>query len=151
MNNYGGDELELVAMIKMLADETRIRILNLLKDDKLCVCEISFILEIKQSNASRHLNKLKGTKIISSEKKAQWVYYRVNEVMVSKHLFIKELLARELDGIEQCQRDREKLYIYRQSALTCENIRKKETDIIDKYMELSRQKCLAAKPNYVDR
>lgn len=71
--------------------------------------------------------------------------------MVSKHLFIKELLARELDGIEQCQRDREKLYIYRQSALTCENIRKKETDIIDKYMELSRQKCLAAKPNYVDR
>ena len=47
-----------VQMLKALGDETRIRIVNILRDGPLCVCEIESILEITQSNASRHLSKL---------------------------------------------------------------------------------------------
>ncbi len=50
-----GDKLELVVILKALADETRLRMLHLLKDRELCVCEIEEVLGIQQSNASRHL------------------------------------------------------------------------------------------------
>ena len=53
--------MELVEIFKAFGDETRIRILNLLRNSEMCVCEIEAILGINQSNASRHLNKLKST------------------------------------------------------------------------------------------
>jgi ArsR family transcriptional regulator, arsenate/arsenite/antimonite-responsive transcriptional repressor len=42
----------IVYIFKALADENRIRILNLLKNGELCVCDIEAVLGIKQSNAS---------------------------------------------------------------------------------------------------
>ena len=60
---------EIVYILKALADENRIRILNLLRNNELCVCDIEATLDIKQSNVSRHLNKLKMAGIIVSEKK----------------------------------------------------------------------------------
>lgn len=70
---------DIVYIFKALADENRIRILNLLKNGELCVCDIEAVLGIKQSNASRHLNRMKTAEIIVSEKKSQWVYYRLND------------------------------------------------------------------------
>ena len=54
-----------VQMLKALGDETRIRIVNILRDRPLCVCEIESILEITQSNASRHLSKLMNANIVT--------------------------------------------------------------------------------------
>ena len=51
-----------------VVDENRIRILNLMLNAELCVCEIETILEMTQSNASRHLAKLKSAGIITSSK-----------------------------------------------------------------------------------
>ena len=64
---------------KALAENSRLRILSLLKDGELCVCEIEACLDLTQSNISRHLNILKMSRILDSYKKAQWVYYKVNE------------------------------------------------------------------------
>lgn len=50
---------DLIYILKSLADENRTRIPNLLRNGELCVCDIEAILEIKQSNASRYLNRLK--------------------------------------------------------------------------------------------
>ncbi|MCO5382960.1 MAG: metalloregulator ArsR/SmtB family transcription factor [Methanosarcina barkeri] len=60
--------VDIVSIFKSLADENRIRILNLLRNGELCVCDIEAVLGVKQSNASRHLNKLKMAEIIVSEK-----------------------------------------------------------------------------------
>jgi DNA-binding transcriptional ArsR family regulator len=63
--------------LKALADETRIRILNLLvRDGDLCSCEIEAVLRLTQSNASRHLAKLRDAGLITAEKRGQWVHYR---------------------------------------------------------------------------
>ena len=62
--------VDLVYILKALADDNRIRILNLLRNGELCVCDIEAVLGIKQSNASRHLNRLKVAGIIVSEKKS---------------------------------------------------------------------------------
>ncbi len=75
-SNTGGVLLmTIVNMFKALSDENRLRIMSLLIREELCVCEIEVILELSQSNVSRHLNKLKSDKMIDFHKKAQWVHY----------------------------------------------------------------------------
>lgn len=69
----------MVELFKALSDETRLRMLSLLLDGEMCVCEIEDYLGLTQSNASRHLNALKNAGILSSSKHAQWTYYRLNE------------------------------------------------------------------------
>ena len=82
----------MVEIFKALGDETRLRIVNLLLQRDLCVCDIEGILEITQSNASRHLIKLKNSGIISQEKKAQWVFHKLDEGFIRNN----ELLIRYL-------------------------------------------------------
>ena len=84
---------DIVYILKALADENRIRILNLLRNGELCVCDIEAVLGIKQSNASRHLNRLKIAGIIVSEKKSQWVYYRLNDDIFSNFPFFQSFLT----------------------------------------------------------
>jgi len=115
--------MDIVQMLKALGDENRIRILNLLKDGELCVCEIEHILGITQSNASRHLTKLSILRIVIYEKKAQWVYYKLSKETLEQFPFIKELLENELSKIDICKQDIENLIEYKKSGMTCENLR----------------------------
>lgn len=66
-------------IFKALSDETRLRILSLIMNSEMCVCEIENCLGLTQSNTSRHLTALKNAGILSSSKQAQWTYYRLNE------------------------------------------------------------------------
>lgn len=115
--------MELVQLLKGLADVTRLRILNLLNQEKLCVCELEYLLEINQSNASRHLNKLWMLKIITNEKKAQWVFYKIDKNTLETYPFLKQLLNKELEKDQQFQRDTAKLKEYKKSGMTCENVK----------------------------
>ena len=84
--------MDLLKVLKALAHLNRIRIINLLNYKELCVCELENILELNQSNVSRHLSKLKETNLIMGEKKAQWIYYRINEKVLNEHKFLKKLI-----------------------------------------------------------
>ncbi|MDQ2087794.1 metalloregulator ArsR/SmtB family transcription factor [Herbivorax sp. ANBcel31] len=68
-----------VDVLKALADETRLRIINLLYEGEMCVCDIVETLEITQTKASRHLIYLKNAGLVKHRKKAQWVYYSLIE------------------------------------------------------------------------
>ncbi len=114
--------MELIQVLKALADENRIRILSLLNAGELCVCEIEEILNIQQSNASRHLNKLKMTGLILSDKKSQWVYYRINHEMLNRYPFVITVLEQELVKIRICQTDFKRLQELKASGLSCEDL-----------------------------
>ena len=116
--------MELIQMLKALGDETRIRIVNILREGPLCVCEIESILELTQSNASRHLNKLMNAKIATYYKEAKFVYYKLDEKTINKHSFINELLDNELEKEEKLKYDYSILQGYRSAGLTCENVSK---------------------------
>lgn len=65
-----------VAVIfKALADETRLRILNLLRQREICVCEIVDVLGLNQSKVSRHLATLKHAGLVSCRRDGPWIYY----------------------------------------------------------------------------
>jgi len=61
--------MEIIEVLKALAHENRIRILNILAESELCVCELENIMQITQSNASRHLAELKQVNLINGRKK----------------------------------------------------------------------------------
>jgi len=67
--------MEVSEVLKALADTNRLRILNLLHERTLCVCDLEAILELNQSNLSRHLSKLKQAGIVSAQKRALFTYY----------------------------------------------------------------------------
>ncbi|RCX17911.1 ArsR family transcriptional regulator [Anaerobacterium chartisolvens] len=95
---------ELLNAVKALSDETRLRIVNLLYEKELCVCDIMEALKISQTKASRHLNYLKNAGMVSDRKHAQWVYYSIirNEEMK----FIDSLVLDSLRRLEIFNNDR---------------------------------------------
>lgn len=87
-------------LLKVLADENRLRIVKLLSQvEEVCVCNIEEILGLNQSNASKHLNRLRREGIIIKEKRAQWAYFSINREFLEKHPFINDLL-KEVEKIE---------------------------------------------------
>ena len=70
---------EILELYKVLGDETRIRIINLVYRQNLCVCELVEILELSQPKISKHIAKLRQIKLLHSERNEQYVYYSFNK------------------------------------------------------------------------
>ncbi|MDF2591446.1 MAG: putative transcriptional regulator [Clostridia bacterium] len=119
----GGDNLDLIQIMKALGDETRLRILNILSKSELCVCEIEKLMEINQSNASRHLNKLTSSGLIKYEKRALYVYYKINKDILDEFSFLRVFLSTELNKIEKCRADLTKLVDYKSSGMSCDDLK----------------------------
>ena len=67
---------------KCLADDTRLRLLLLLLDQKeLCVCDLQEALDISQPKASRHLADLRKCGLVLDERKGRWMYYRLHPAL----------------------------------------------------------------------
>lgn len=99
---------QLHRVLKALADPNRMRIMNILSEKPLCVCEIEAVLGISQSNASRHLKVLKDASLIESRKDAQFVEHIVNPSALKKFTFLKPLLTAYAEYAE-ARADLEKL------------------------------------------
>lgn len=67
--------MDISEVLKALADTNRLRILNLLHEQTLCVCDLENILKLNQSNLSRHLATLRHAGMVAAEKKALFTYY----------------------------------------------------------------------------
>lgn len=67
----------LVAFNHALSDATRWRIVRLLLNEPLCVCELADILDMPQSSVSSHVQVIKKSDMLESEKCEKWIYYQV--------------------------------------------------------------------------
>lgn len=67
-----------VLLLKSLADPTRVKILVLIRDEELCVCELQAILQISQPAVSQHLAKLRAAGLVQERRAGMWTYYRAN-------------------------------------------------------------------------
>lgn len=95
----------MVELFKALAEDNRLRILSLLMASDLCVCEIESVLNMTQSNVSRHLTALKQCGILRSYKKAQWVYYGINDRFKEEHTELYQYLIKRLKDLPTYQQD----------------------------------------------
>ena len=80
---------------KGLADQTRLRIVNLLLRDELCGCDIQYVLELSQSNVSRHLNYLKQAGLVRDRRDGYRVFYRLTELDDALRAFLHTAFRRQ--------------------------------------------------------
>jgi DNA-binding transcriptional ArsR family regulator len=94
-------DIEVQAEIfKAMSDPCRMKILLLLREGELCVCEIMIGLDRPQSTTSHHLSILKDSGLIKERKDGRWSRYRLSEGAVIEMLNLVKL-------IEEAQNSRE--------------------------------------------
>ena len=66
-------------LFKALADRTRLRLINLIGEDEVCVCFFVEVLNTNQPKISRHLAYLRKAGVVSARRDGKWIHYRIVE------------------------------------------------------------------------
>jgi ArsR family transcriptional regulator len=85
--------------LKSISNETKLRLVSLLIENELCVCELEEITNIKQVNISKNLSSLKDAGIVDSRKEKQRAFYFLHEQFASQENLISHI--RELRFVEK--------------------------------------------------
>ena len=80
---------QLEKIFKALGDKNRLRIIHMLSQKPMCVCEINSILPLSQSTVSGHLRVLKDAELVEDTKTGLWVEYHLNSHHPVAGLIIK--------------------------------------------------------------
>ena len=95
----------LETLFQALADTTRLRILGLLLNGEVCVCEIHGALRIPQSKASRHLAYLRRAGLVAARRDGLWVHYRLADAPDPIAATVRQAVAHALGHLDTVRRD----------------------------------------------
>jgi ArsR family transcriptional regulator len=102
--------MDIAQVFKLLADETRLRLLLLLQDNELTVAELCATLQLAQPRISTHLAKLKEQRFVLGRKDGVSTYYRLNLSFISsKHKSLWESLIQEGQNDSLVKQDEKRL------------------------------------------
>ncbi len=90
---------ETVRRFHALADETRLRIIDRLRDGEECVCNLTGPLDIAQSRLSFHLRTLKDAGLVRDRRAGRWVYYTLDLDAVDKAIQELEVFRKPRKGL----------------------------------------------------
>ncbi len=103
-----------LSVLKAMSDDSRLRMLCLLSEGALCVCELEAVLELLQSNVSRHLNKLTTSGLLTYYKQNKYIYYELNQEWLKEHApFVFIALEKEKAVNTQVLEDLKRLAAYK--------------------------------------
>ncbi len=97
---------ELTTIFKALSDETRLRIIKLLEQCELCVCDITAALDMVQPKVSFHLSTLKEAGLIKDRKQGKWIHYSINDKDLFRRMLILSACERMDDSTAKTDRKR---------------------------------------------
>lgn len=99
---------DMLGFLKILADETRLKIIIMLSRRDMCVCEIMDELGMSQPAVSHHLRFLKKNGIVRDDKDGRWVFYSLNEKVFTRRLesLNNDLFVQIRDNLERRQPQR---------------------------------------------
>ena len=96
-------------LFRALADRTRLRLLNLMGDDEVCVCFFVEVLKTGQPKISRHLAYLRRAGLVAARREGKWMHYRVSVPPDEHAARIFAEVRAWLTEEREMQRDRERL------------------------------------------
>lgn len=91
------DLKDVAELYKLFSDYSRVRILYLLAERELCVCDLTELMDINQSAISNHLRLLRNGKLVKSRREGKNVYYSLADSHVATIL---------RNGLEHVREDR---------------------------------------------
>jgi ArsR family transcriptional regulator, arsenate/arsenite/antimonite-responsive transcriptional repressor len=80
----------MIAGFHALSEPLRVRVLDLLRERELCVCDLCDALEVTQSKLSFHLKALKEAQLVQARQEGRWIYYSLN---LSQFVVLEQYLA----------------------------------------------------------
>ncbi len=98
-------------LFKAISEEIRLRIVILLTERELCVCDVMKVLDLPQSSVSRHMAKLKSAKMVIDRRDGKWVHYRLNGD-INNYLPSFDTMLLQIKDRQPYQSDRDKLSIH---------------------------------------
>ena len=104
-----GKAFDIELFFRALADRTRLRLLNLMDKDEVCVCFFVEVLGTHQPKVSRHLAYLRRAGIVAARRQGQWMHYRIVEPPDPNAAKVMDDLLVWLSRDREMQRDRERL------------------------------------------
>ncbi|MBK6316059.1 MAG: metalloregulator ArsR/SmtB family transcription factor [Blastocatellia bacterium] len=96
-------------LFQALGDRTRLRLLNVIGDDEICVCFFVEALSESQPKISRHLAYLRRAGIVATRRDGKWIHYRVAEPSNPVAAEIMRNLRQWMASDPEMQRDRARL------------------------------------------
>lgn len=97
---------EMESLFMALVDKTRLRLLNLMREDEICVCFFTEVLGESQPKISRHLAYLRNAGIVSARRDGKWIHYSIE---MPANPFAGQILNDTLKWLESQDRMREDL------------------------------------------
>jgi ArsR family transcriptional regulator, arsenate/arsenite/antimonite-responsive transcriptional repressor len=100
---------DLPQFFQALGDTTRLRLLNLMGEQEVCVCYFVEILGAPQPKISRHLAYLRSAGIVSARREGKWMHYRI---VMPSHIGASQVLRQTLNSLKEdkaMQADRARL------------------------------------------
>jgi len=107
MSTENGFEAEL--FFAALADRTRLRLINLMRDGEVCVCFFAETLGTNNPKISRHLSYLKRASLVTGRRDGKWMHYRLNEPTDKNASELLKATLKMFESDPQMVADREKL------------------------------------------
>ena len=92
-----------------LADKTRLRLLNLMRNGEVCVCFFAETLGTNNPKISRHLSYLKRASLVSGRRDGKWMHYRINKPTDKNASEVFDATMKMLKADKEMQGDRERL------------------------------------------
>jgi ArsR family transcriptional regulator len=93
-------------MFRAFSDRTRLRLLHLLRNGELCVCDLVGALEVPQPKVSRHLAYLRRAGLVVARKEGLWMHYRLAPAQGKFHEKLLDCLATCFHDVPELSRDR---------------------------------------------
>ena len=91
---------------RAFADPIRLRVLNLLQDGELCVCDLVEVLKLPQPTVSRHLSYLRRSRLVRMRQERSWNFYELAPARSMFHSKLLECLATCYADVPAMARDR---------------------------------------------
>jgi ArsR family transcriptional regulator len=101
---------KLTGIFKALSEETRLRIIKILEDGELCVCNIVAALEMVQPKISFHLSALKEAGFIRDRRQGKWTHYRLDDSDLFRRFLILSVIERI--PADTAARDKKRLELF---------------------------------------
>lgn len=96
---------DLAPIFQALGDETRLRILALLRQGEVCVCHIQGGLRLPQPTVSRHLAYLRKSGLVSARREGVWMHYRLSPLGDPIRQAVVDAALHALTHAERCDTD----------------------------------------------
>jgi ArsR family transcriptional regulator, arsenate/arsenite/antimonite-responsive transcriptional repressor len=102
-------DFEIGRFFRALADRTRLRLLNLIAGQELCVCYLVEVIDAPQPKISRHLAYLRRAGIASARREGKWMHYRLTVPRDANAAAILRATLESLKTDKTMQRDLQRL------------------------------------------